>query len=42
MDELTSWELMAAVKGWQSANGGEQDVQPPTSEEHDELMAKHG
>lgn len=42
MDELTAWELMAAVDGWKSANCPDSGPKPPTGDEHDALVAKYG
>jgi hypothetical protein len=39
---LTEWELAAAVAGWKAANCAEETATPPTPEEHDALVAKHG
>lgn len=32
---------MAAVDGWKKANGGGEEVKPPTPEEHDAMMERY-
>lgn len=36
------WEFFAASEGYRRANNPEEAPKPPTLEEHDALMAKHG
>lgn len=43
MDELTTWELIAAANGWKAANCPEvETMMPLTDDEHDRLMEKYG
>lgn len=41
VDELTEWELSAAVDGWRAANCPDAGPKPPTPDEHDALVAKY-
>lgn len=41
VDELTMWELVAAVAGWKAANCPDEAPAPPTPEEHDALVEKY-
>lgn len=34
VDGMTLWELSVAAKGWSKANGAEEEVAPPSWEEH--------
>lgn len=40
VDQLTFWELHVAVEGWRRAQGVEEDVDPPSPEEHDALAER--
>lgn len=42
IDLWTWWEYRVCVSGWNKAHGGEQAMTPPTPDEHDALVAKHG
>lgn len=37
-DEVTLWEIVAAVDGYNRANGGEAPIEPPTDEEFDAML----
>lgn len=41
VDEMTLWELSAAVDGWNRANGGQDELEPPSPEEFDAMLERH-
>ena len=40
--DMSLWQFGAVSDGWRLANGAEEKIQPPTDEEHDEMVAKYG
>jgi hypothetical protein len=40
VDELSLWQFAVSVKGWNRAQGGEEQVEPLSPEEYDADMAK--
>lgn len=42
VDELTEWELLAAIQGWKAANGREDAPAAPSAAEHAAMVAKYG
>lgn len=38
---MTSWELAACVDGYNMAHGGEQEPEAPTTEEYEDMIARH-
>ncbi|MCV9907049.1 hypothetical protein OIV19_05365 [Brucella sp. HL-2] len=42
VDSLTLWELSVAAKGWSKANGAEEEVVPPSWDEHLAMVKSAG
>lgn len=42
VDDLTPWEFAAAADGYRQANGGDAKSNPPTPDEHDDMIARLG
>lgn len=40
VDLMTLWELSACQSGWLMANGAEEEAEPPSWEEHLEMVRK--
>lgn len=40
--DCSFWQFLCAVDGWKKAHGAEEKAQPPTPDEHDELVARFG
>jgi hypothetical protein len=38
---MTQWELAACADGFNKANGGEETLEPPTSEEFEEMKVRN-
>lgn len=41
VDDMTLWELSAAVDGWNRANGAQDSLEPPTEEEFEDMLLRH-
>lgn len=41
VDQCSLWEFDCAVAGWIRAQGGDDPIEPPSNEEHDEMVAKY-
>jgi hypothetical protein len=41
VDECTLWELAACVDAYNRANGAEEQPEPPSSQEFDDMIARH-
>lgn len=39
---MSLWEYFACVKGFNRANGVKDKVKPPTIEEHQAMLERHG
>jgi hypothetical protein len=42
VDAMSLWQFAACVEGWNRANGGEDEVEPPTAEEYEDLVRRLG
>jgi hypothetical protein len=42
IEALSLWQYIAAVEGYNRANSGEGPSEPPTSDEYDEMLRRHG
>lgn len=42
VDAMSFWEFSACVGGWNRAQGGEESVEPPTTDEYDDMLRRLG
>ncbi|MCX5478449.1 hypothetical protein OSH08_05505 [Kaistia geumhonensis] len=42
VDDMSFWEFAACVDGFNTANGAEPDVEPPTAEEYHDMVRRLG